>query len=88
MATEFSRGIAVQAWCKESTKNIEMDVDLAEAFADILDDYIHALQWCGGSSDFNVGGKARRGWDKIVVPLIRSPKEQYGDSKNNTQQIK
>lgn len=29
-----------------------------------------ALIWCGGSSDFQVGGIARGGWEKIVVPLL------------------
>jgi hypothetical protein len=32
--------LAAQAWCKDKTKHIEMDSDLAEAFAEILDPYI------------------------------------------------
>jgi hypothetical protein len=31
-----AREIAATAWCTENTSHIEMDVDLAEAFADIL----------------------------------------------------
>ena len=58
------------AWCQKTTENKEMDVDLAEAFAEILTDYIEALQWCGGSSDFHKGGKAHDGWESIVKPLI------------------
>ena len=65
MATEFSRGIAAQAWCKPSTEKKFMDTDLAEAFACILDEYVDALQWCSGSADFQVGGQARIGWEKI-----------------------
>ena len=38
MATEFSRGKAAQAWCTPKTEKIVMDTDLAEAFADILDE--------------------------------------------------
>ena len=37
MATKNSRYLAAQAWCKPSTSHIEMDVDLAEAFAEIID---------------------------------------------------
>jgi len=74
MASAFSRGIAAQVWCTKKTKKIVMDVRLAEAFANTLDKYIDALRWCGGSADFQIDGKARRGWNKIVIPLIRSPK--------------
>lgn len=38
MASELARERAAQAWCGEKTKDREMDVELAEAFADILDD--------------------------------------------------
>lgn len=78
VATEFSQEIAAQAWCTKSTSGIVMDLVLAEAFADILDTYIGALQWCGGSGDFQVGGKARRGWNRGIVPLIRAPKDKRG----------
>ena len=36
--SELSRERAALAWCTEKTRKIEMDVDLAEAFAEILDD--------------------------------------------------
>ncbi len=29
-------------------------------------EYKDALRWCGGSADFNEGGKARIGWLKIA----------------------
>lgn len=70
MASSFARGIAAQAWCTERTSNKEMDVELAEAFADILDKYIDALSWCGGSADFGPDGKARNGWLKVAGPLL------------------
>ena len=31
-----------------------------------IDEYKDALRWCGGSADFNDGGKARIGWLKIA----------------------
>ena len=36
MTIEEARGLAAQAWCTPQTQAIEMDVRLAEAFADIL----------------------------------------------------
>lgn len=36
-----------------------------------------ALKWCSGSDDFQVGGKAREGWEKICIPLLQAgPVEQ------------
>jgi len=71
LATELARQKAAQAWCKPSTEKKVMDPELAEEFANILDLYIEGLQWCSGSADFAPGGKARRGWNKIVVPLLK-----------------
>ena len=36
--------------------------------------FIDALIWCNGSDDFQVGGKARKGWEKICLPLLRDEK--------------
>jgi len=36
--------------------------------------FIDALIWCSGSEDFQVGGKARKGWEKICLPLLRNKK--------------
>ena len=36
--------------------------------------FIDALIWCSGSDDFQVGGKARKGWEKICLPLLRDEK--------------
>ncbi len=61
---------AAQVWCTEKTKHKEMDVELAEEFANILDEYIDALIWCSGSADFGPGGQAEKGFNKICRPLI------------------
>lgn len=29
-----------------------------------------ALRWCGGSPDFQEGGQAREGWERVVAPLL------------------
>ena len=47
------------------------DSQLCEAFVEIIDEYIEALQWCSGSQDFQMEGQARKGWEKIVIPLIK-----------------
>ena len=39
-----------------------------------------ALIWCSGSDDFQVGGKARKGWLKLCVPLLRE-KQKSGAKK-------
>lgn len=44
MAIKKSRQLAVQAWCVPPNEGIEMDVGLAEAFADILDRETGKLQ--------------------------------------------
>jgi len=31
---------------------------------------VEALEWCGGSSDFQEGGVARAGWLRVVKPLL------------------
>ena len=36
--------------------------------------FIDALIWCSGSEDFQVGGKARKGWEKICLPLLKNGK--------------
>ena len=36
--------------------------------------FIDALIWCSGSEDFQIGGKARRGWEKICLPLLKDEK--------------
>lgn len=49
MATELARQKAAQAWCKPETSSIEMDVRLAEAFAEILD-VISGKPWLGNAT--------------------------------------
>lgn len=49
MATNLAREKAAQAWCKETTKHKEMDAELAEAFAEILDE-IWSQPWLGNAT--------------------------------------
>ena len=71
MVSKIALEKAAQAWCKSTTSGTLMDPILAEAFAEIIDEYREALIWCGGSDDFGDGGKAREGWLKVVESLVR-----------------
>ena len=70
MASKLARGIAAQAWCQPLTKSKAMDVELCEAFAEVLEKYIAALRWCSGSADFGPGGQAEVGYAKIRDRLL------------------
>ncbi len=76
MASEIALKKAAQAWCKPTTETKIMDPELAEAFAEVIDEYREALIWCGGSDDFGHGGRARKGWLKLVHPLLKGCKRQ------------
>ena len=49
MATELSRQKVAQAWCTPTTSSKVMDSELAEAFADILDE-IWSKPWLGNAT--------------------------------------
>jgi hypothetical protein len=73
--SEKATNVAAGCWCDPRMSDREMDFELATVFAEKIDDYIHALQWCGGSPDFNEGGRARLGWKKVVKPLLEVTNE-------------
>ena len=56
---------AGQAWCTPETSHIYMIPELAQAFAEILDEYIGAIQWMSAASDFDEDGQAHLGWVKL-----------------------
>lgn len=64
-----ARMLVAKCWCDPRT-DATFDPELAEVFAELLDKYIGALQWCSGSDDFQIEGKARVGWDKLCLPLL------------------
>lgn len=70
MASSQARMIAAQCWCDDRVSDRVMDVKLAEVFAEQIDEYLEALQWISGAEDFQDGGKARIGFEKIVRPLL------------------
>ena len=54
---------------------LSRDQALIEAFKKDTAVKVSALQdaliWCSGSDDFQLEGKARVGWEKICVPLLK-----------------
>jgi hypothetical protein len=58
MATELAREKAAQAWCKPSTQKIVMIPELAEAFAEILDDIL-SEPWLGNATTGELIGEIR-----------------------------
>lgn len=79
LVPQFQHAIAIaaQTWCDARTINTPMNAALAQVFAEKIGEYIAALQWCGGASDFQHGGdgvpegKAAVGFDKICRPLMK-----------------
>ena len=70
MPTQKAIYVAAQCWCDPRVSDRTMDSELAMVFAEVIDEYIEALQWCSGSADFGASGKAKIGWDKITPPLL------------------
>ena len=68
--SNFSLEKAAQIWCLPTTKHLAMIPELAEAFANVIEEYRQALIWCGGSADFAKGGQAEKGYNKICRPLM------------------
>ena len=46
---EFARQKAAQAWCKETTKGKVMDIELCEAFAEIIEE-LTSQPWLGNAT--------------------------------------
>ena len=74
--SDFAKGVSARCWYRPATKHIPMIPSLALVFAEVIDNYIEALQWCSGSGDFQVEGKARKGWNRLCVPLIKDVKKK------------
>uniref|UniRef100_A0A6M3JR52 Uncharacterized protein n=1 Tax=viral metagenome TaxID=1070528 RepID=A0A6M3JR52_9ZZZZ len=49
MSIELARGRAAQAWCTSKTSKKVMDVELAEAFANILNE-VWSKPWLGNAT--------------------------------------
>lgn len=70
-ASEQARMIASQCWCDKRTEKMAMVPQLAEVFAEKIDKYLEALQWVSACEELQVDGKARKGYERVVQPLIQ-----------------
>lgn len=48
---------------------------LDRLIAEAVEPYVAALIWCSGSADFNEGGVAEKGWQKLCAPLLAASKK-------------
>ena len=56
MATELARQKSAQAWCKPTTEHFAMQPELAEVFAELLDE-IWSQAWLGNASTAELLGE-------------------------------
>ena len=75
MASKLAREKVALAWCTEATKHKVMDPELAEAFAEILDEYITASNnLCAACEHkYRVETTAPLGWQCPVCGKGLSP---------------
>ena len=52
MVKEMATDLAAQVWCREDTEHIEMDVNLASAFTDVLAVWIETARQAQSNCDF------------------------------------
>lgn len=90
MATELSRQKASQAWCKPTTSNKVMDAELAESFAEILDE-IWSQPWLGNATTGQLLDEIRARVDcnyRTVGPHdVESPNEKLSDLSANEKNV-
>lgn len=55
---------------EQSTCDIKMKVE-RQRIREEVEGYKDALIWCSGSEDFQLGGRAREGWEKICMTLLK-----------------
>ena len=52
----------------------ERDKYIEQGRKEAEEKWADALIWCSGSDDFQIEGKARKGWEKLCKPLLDSLK--------------
>jgi len=62
-------------WYRAGWKDGEREI--REKFIKEINELVEALIWCSGSGDFQLEGKARKGWEKICKPLIEKYKKVH-----------
>jgi hypothetical protein len=57
-------------YLRKAATNTVLDYTKLNQAADTLEAYREALIWCSGSQDFQRGGIAQIGWDRLCRPLL------------------
>jgi hypothetical protein len=86
MATQLSREKAAQAWCKPTTSNKVIDAELAEAFAEILDE-IWSRPWLGNATTGEMLDEIKARVDcsyRTVGPHAESPNAEASEPPTKT----
>jgi len=66
MASSLARGRAAQAWCQPSTEKLEMIPELAEAFAEILDE-VWSKPWLGNATNLQLKERGRENNEVVGI---------------------
>jgi hypothetical protein len=89
MSMSLSRERAAQAWCKPTTSHKVMDPELAEAFAEILNE-IWSQPWLGNATSFQLleelTSRAGAGWGdyRTVDPVPSGPTCHWVEDSDGT----
>ncbi len=67
---QIAKQITVTTMLGELFADDGLEGESRRKVADVIEQYRDALLWCAGSPDFQVGGVARNGWNKLVKPLL------------------
>jgi len=67
--TKKALEVAAQLWCDPRVEDRVMDPEFAIVIAEKIDEYIHALVWCGAAPIFHPEGEGGEGYRKVVWPL-------------------
>ena len=70
MATEIARSRATRAWCRPMTRGKMLDIDLVEAFAEIIDEYREILIRRGNEEMDTTSWLIERGQQQNHIPTI------------------
>lgn len=82
MPTEYAIAKAAQVWCTEKNKNTQMDVNLAEEFANVLDAELNKMK---DVAEFlwivlaNVGNGQGRSWEQESEDWQKAAKKARED---------
>lgn len=64
----------------DTIKILELRLD-NQRLLSLTNSLVEALQWCGGSDAFALEGEARHGWERGILPLLKTAMEEVKEIK-------